>query len=484
MTYKTPAPRPEPEPKTGVEVGDELYIHHKGQPCTGRVKAHGRHGVTMDVAGEHAQVRWDKVLGHKKRALQRYSVIDQGEDGMLVQDGTGRRRFVATPNESKEDPMVAKSHGHTRPVMLFTKATPSTGAPPGPGLQKKQITDKNGVQTTKWVSTDRGGPPAQRGQHVGFENGAHRGHGEVTASGQHGVTVKDDAGGEHRVHHEKVTHHWSGEGKPDASPHEGEGKPADGTPAVTKPTGALFAPADVEHLPEKVNQPAKTWDELVEKGTEGLVHFKEMIGKVSQAMGLKTGIKPDDITPEQWDNDDGYAFVAPLKGAKRAKEKCEADYGGDWSQLRDIVRGTISVPTMGHVKQALEHMKASGLEIAQKPKNRFEKPTPEGYRDLMTFVRLPNGMVAELQVHVKSMTQAKEKGHKDYEITRTLQGKHNEPEPTDKWPEEDHTKFYEAVKRQKDIYNAAWSRANGSDQKPLIKSDQVATLSLLFRRVL
>ena len=238
MTYKPPAPRPEPEPKPGVEVGDELYIHHKGQPCTGKVKAHGRHGVTVDVAGEHAQVKWDKVLGHKKRALQRYSIMDQGEDGMLVEDGTGRRRFIATPNESKEDPMVAKSL--TRPVMLFMKAAPATGAPPGPGLQKKQITDKNGVQTTKWVSTDIGGPPAQRGQHVGFQNGEHQGHGEVIASGKHGVTVRDPKGGRHQVEHggenSRVTHQWGGDDAPTEGPHEAaasskpEIKPHEGHP--------------------------------------------------------------------------------------------------------------------------------------------------------------------------------------------------------------------------------------------------------------
>jgi len=146
---------------------------------------------------------------------------------------------------------------------------------------------------------------------------------------------------------------------------------------------------------------------------------------------------------------------------------------------------------MGHIKQAIEHMKAAGLEIAQKPKNRFEKPTAEGYRDLMTFVKLPNGMVAELQLHVKEMTLAKEKGHKDYEVTRTLQGKYGEGEPSDKWSDEDHTKFYDALKSQKEIYDAAWSKASGggekateNQQKPLIKSEQKPTLQLLFRRVL
>jgi len=138
---------------------------------------------------------------------------------------------------------------------------------------------------------------------------------------------------------------------------------------------------------------------------------------------------------------------------------------------------------MGHVKQVIGHLKAAGLEMAQKPKNRFEKPTPEGYRDLMTFVRLPNGMLAELQIHTKVMTLAKEKGHKHYEVTRSLQGKYNEGKPSDKWDDEDHTKFYSAFKAQKDIYSEAWNKANGSTDKALIKSDHGTTMQLLFFRV-
>lgn len=484
MTFKPPKQK-EPEPRGDVEVGDHLYVHHQGQPCTGKVVCHGRHGVTVDIGGKHHKVKWEKVLGHKQRVPQRYNVIDDGEDGMLVEDESGRRRFIAVPNESKDDPMVAKSFSARRPVLLFAKASPAgAGMPPGPGLQKKQITDKNGVQTTKWVRVDRGGPPAQKGQHVGFENGEHRGHGQVSAVGKDGVTVRDGSGGDHRVTHDKITHHWQGDGAPDASPHEQTGDAKQ--PEQAQQSDQLFDPKTVESLPDKVNQPVNTWEDLVKHGTEGLGQFKDMMGKVQQAMGLKTGMKPEDITPEQWENDDGFMFIAPLKGEKRAKEKVEADYNGDWSQLRDIVRGTISLPTMGHVKQALGHLKEAGIELAQKPKDRFAKPTGEGYRDLMAFVKLPNGMLAELQIHVKAMTLAKEKGHKDYEVTRSLQGKYNEGEPSDKWSDEDHTKFYDALKRQKEIYGEAWNKANGqanSDGGKLIKSDQSTTMKLLFWRV-
>ena len=480
-TFKLQKPTKAPEPRGDVEVGDHLYVHHGGQPCTGRVVCHGAHGVTVEVDGKHQRVKWDKVLGHKQRVPQRYSIVDHGEDGMLVADAQGRRRFIGTPNESKDDPMVAKSLSR-RPVLLFTKAE---GAPPGAGLSKKVITDKNGVQTTRWVKVDKGGPPAQRGQHIGFENGEHRGHGEVAAAGKDGVTVRDPKGGDHRVPHDKITHHWDGDGAPDHSPHAA-GDQAGAAGGDKGASDALFDPKMVESLPDKVNQPVNTWEDLVKHGTEGLAQFKGLMGKVQQTMGLKSGMKPEDVTPEQWENDDGFMFIAPLKGEKRAKEKVEADYGGDWSQLRDVVRGTISVPTMAHVKQTLSHLQSVGITLAQKPKNRFEKPTGEGYRDLMTFVKLPNGMLAELQIHVKVMTLAKEKGHKDYDITRSLQGKYGEDGPSDKWSGEDHTKFYDALKRQKEIYGEAWQKANGSNERgseKLIKSEHERTLKVFFRRV-
>lgn len=482
---KTFKPNQQPEqakPRGDVEVGDHLYVHHQGQPCTGRVVAHGRHGVTVELDGKHHPVKWDKVLGHKQRVPQRYNVIDHGEDGMLVEDAHGRRRFIGTPNESKEDPMIAKSLAQ-RPVLLFMKSEPG-GATPRPGLTKKVITDKRGVQTTKWVKVDKGGPPAQRGQHIGFENGEHRGHGEVVAAGQHGVTVKDTAGGEHRVHHDKITHHWGGDGVPDVSPHEDK-------PAATPAPAKLFTEEDLARLPDKVNQPAKSWEELVEKGTEGLGQFREQLGKVAQVMGLQSGKKPEDITPDEWESDKGFLFLAPLKGEKRAKEKVEADYGGDWSQLRDIVRATISVPGMANVTEALSHLKSVGIELAQKPKDRFSKPTDEGYRDLMTIVKLPNGMLAELQIHVKAMTLAKEKGHKDYEVTRSLVAKHGEP-PSDKWPPEDKQKFEQAVQAQRELYDTVWAKASGSGDKatpdtaggeqPMQKAVTSSKMIMLFRK--
>lgn len=457
MAQKQPNEPDRGEPLPGVIPGDEVYVRGKTGPVAGSVVCHGKHGATIKIGEAQHRVPWRHVLGHKRRASLTYQIDEEGEDGMLVRDPQGRRHYVAIPPEAREEKMVIKSlTGGSRLVVLAKAIAPRAG------LTEKQVTDKNGVQTTRWVRNTPDMPAPELGHHVGFENGEHRGHGHVMAAGRDGVTVQGQAGGVHRVPHANVTHRWEGPGKPTASPHPAA-EPQQAAGASAAATGdALFAPGELDHLPAKVNQPHKTWDDLVKAGTEGLEQFRGQLGKVASAMGLKSGMKPEAITPEQWNNDEGFLFIAPLKGAKRAHEKVEADYGGDYSQLRDMVRGTISVPTMGHVKQALAHIKEAGLELAMKPKDRFAKPTNEGYRDLMTFVKLPNGMVAELQIHVKAMTLAKEEWHAYYETTRSLQAKYNEDAPSDKWRDEDHTKFYDALKAQKDIYGKAWQRAIGS----------------------
>lgn len=506
MTFKPVKPQ-EPEPKPGVEVGDHLYVHHQGQPCTGVVAAHGRHGVTVTLGGKHHKIKWEHVLGHKKRAQQRYTIIDQGEDGMLVEDGQGRRRFIGVPNESKEDPMVAKSHA-ARPVLLF-KAQPSNYAG-GPGLQKKQITDKNGVQTTKWVSVDRGGPPAQKGQHIGFENGEHKGHGQVTAAGRDGVTVKDSAGGEHRVHHEKITHHWQGDGAPDASPHEAGTGPANDNTNADDIARALFNTSELDALPEKVDQPVQSWDELEAKGKEGLKEYTDLLNGIAKQLGLVTGKRPqsldhaqeeenkkakqdgrqpinlsdtDYMLPEHWDDNRGYLFMGPLKGKARAEEKVAKDYDGDWSKLRDMVRATIAVPSITQVPKVLADLKAAGLKMAMKPKNNLIKPLPGGYRDVNMILRLPNGMLAEMQIHIKPMTVAKEKGHADYETTRSIEAKYTENKkvkPQSEWSEEDRKAHGVAMAKQEKIYGAAWDKIKGdTGSKNEEKGTMTKSLSLM-----
>lgn len=481
MTFKPPAQAQEPQPRPDVEVGDHLYVHHQGQPCTGMVKAHGKHGVTVEVDGQHHKVKWAKVLGHKSRTQQRYSVIDQGEDGMLVEEHGGRRRFIATPNESKEDPMVAKSIG-VRPVMLFMKAAAPGTYAGGPGLQKKQITDKRGVQTTKWVSTEQGGPQAQKGQHVGFENGAHKGHGEVTASGQHGVTVKDEAGGEHRVHHEKVTHTWGGDGKPDASPHEAEASPAPAASAnANKP---FFDDADIKDLPDpkKWRHTAfKSWEEAEAKAPEARDQFHVILKGLGQKLGFEEPEgEPDAMTPEMLDSDKSFVFMGPIKKQNKSTKKVNSDYGGDWGGLKDLVRATVAVKSVDDVHNLLAGLKEAGVKMGQRPKDNMTAGTADGYRDINLIMTAPNGMPVELQVQVKAITKAKSEGHEHYNENIAIEQR-NKGKDFAEWSTKDRQEFANNRNSQKNIYGRAWATATGVPYKEPVP-DTTPTQSHLLQK--
>jgi hypothetical protein len=64
-----------------------------------------------------------------------------------------------------------------------------------------------------------------------------------------------------------------------------------------------------------------------------------------------------------------------------------------------MVRATIAVPSVTQIPKVLAEMKKAGIELAQQPKNNLlgEGLGGSGYRDLNMIVKLPNGMLAELQ---------------------------------------------------------------------------------------
>lgn len=603
----TPKPKQQASQRRhDVIAGDEVYIHHSRGPFTARVLSNGEHGCTVETNGKRHKVPWQSLLGHKRRARQEYSVVDEGEDGMLVQDRHGKRQYLAVPPEAREEKMMVKSAGAAPRVALLLKAAPAR-----PGLAQKNITDKNGVQTKRWVRTTPEMPKARAGRHVGFENGEHKGHGRVLSAGKDGAIVQDAAGGQHAVRHDKVTHHWEGEDEPAKSPHDdaGPARPAwaprnegeddktyakrvvdkgedvkelpedhgryfntdgaktipldklhstksdeenkqggsngpkrmlaayhgdlgkrdpikvmphadkeghyevvDGNGTLTSAKGLgwgslpvqevsredgaatmaeekakdLVDSAETASLPVRTVQPVKSWEELSERGPAALEEFSGILGDVAKSLGLRSDKKPKEMGPEDWSSPDGHLFLGGLKGEARAKEKVEADYGGDWSKLTDVVRGTIAVNSLDDVKKAIDAVKAAGLEFAQKPKNRFAKPTEMGYRDMLTIVKLPSGMMAELQFSTKAMSEAKRRGHKPYEVYRNLQAKHNGHEPDESWPDEDHKAFYEAVKEQHQIYGDAWKASNAKPAAApgeLKKSLQGRIILLSKRRV-
>jgi hypothetical protein len=82
---------------------DEVYFHHRGEPKSGKVLCAGKHGCTVDCGGEQHKLKWEHLAGHKKRTPQRYTVIEEGEDGLIVQDASGKRRLVSIPPEARAE---------------------------------------------------------------------------------------------------------------------------------------------------------------------------------------------------------------------------------------------------------------------------------------------------------------------------------------------------------------------------------------------
>ncbi len=67
-------------------------------------------------------------------------------------------------------------------------------------------------------------------------------------------------------------------------------------------------------------------------------------------------------------------------------------------------------------------MAIQGWKMATAPEDGISNPTPGGYRDVKVALEVPDGHIAELQIHLKHMLYAKENlgGHDIYEKYRSL----------------------------------------------------------------
>lgn len=234
-------------------------------------------------------------------------------------------------------------------------------------------------------------------------------------------------------------------------------------------------------LPDVAKQPAASKDELYAHATEAHELFREWLNKgkgVASQFGAKTMTKaPEDVEDDEWAQTGPMLFIAPKKSEKRAAEKVEADYGGDWSRITDVVRGTVAVDHIHEIHALLDALHQSGAKLAKQPKDRFAKPTDSGYRDILMNWQLPNGHICELQVNVKGMLQAKNKGHKPYEDERTIAAKYTDKDgklkPFHQWDSTDQRAYQHAQDEGKRIYNDAWNRLAGrGDQKQMQKSEE------------
>lgn len=126
--------------------GDEVFFHHQGEPRAGLVTAAGRHGCTISHKGETLQVPWKQVAGHKRRAKQPFKLLDAGDDGVIVADKTGRKRYIAAPRQAPDEPLT-KAHvpPHSRADRVFLKSGIAGAIVGRPGRHGAHVLDDSGV---------------------------------------------------------------------------------------------------------------------------------------------------------------------------------------------------------------------------------------------------------------------------------------------------------------------------------------------------
>jgi predicted ABC-type ATPase len=226
---KPTAPKLQDRPH--VERGDEIYFRDsKGAPWTGSVICHGEHGCTVKLSGgKQHKVRWEGVLGHRRRTQPSLSIVDQGEDGFVAKNnGSGELRYIHDPlseDDGEDEPMAkalppANALERLMALRVAYESPLDKALKNAPGLSLKAVTDKRGHQTKRWSKTApdapkerpqakpeaaaAAGPPpghhdAKAGDTVHFEAGEFKGSGKIRAVGAKGATVVDGKGRDHKV---------------------------------------------------------------------------------------------------------------------------------------------------------------------------------------------------------------------------------------------------------------------------------------------
>jgi len=171
---------------------------------------------------------------------------------------------------------------------------------------------------------------------------------------------------------------------------------------VLKNRGEKIAVGEIK---KTIKQPkVNNLNELYKRADENYKELKSLTEKTAKKYNATAWFRPND---------------QELKSKKRSQAKIK-DYDGDASQLKDVIASTVSFKSEKEMYRAIEEFDREHgvLEL----KDRFKKPLPTGYRDILMVVRLKDGTLAEIQFTKDRLFEAKEHGagHKLYEVYRKL----------------------------------------------------------------
>jgi hypothetical protein len=112
----------------------------------------------------------------------------------------------------------------------------------------------------------------------------------------------------------------------------------------------------------------------------------------------------------------GYNYISgSVKSLDRVLRKGVADYGGDFSKIKDTVRGTIVTPEVNRMPAIVEHLKRT-FDVVR-VKNGYEGAKHGDYKDIKVNIRTPDGHIGEIIIATPRTIAIKEgRTHKLYEI--------------------------------------------------------------------
>jgi hypothetical protein len=214
-------------------------------------------------------------------------------------------------------------------------------------------------------------------------------------------------------------------------------------------------------VPDRIKQPVSTKESLYSQAQEALPLYEKFMGAVSKDVD---GAVYTDFFKALDDADAGIkgpmVVIAPIKSEASFMRKVMGENGGVFDSVGDLVRGMVMVDTLAEIPQVIAALKKEGAVFARPVKDRINKPTPAGYRDVMMNIVLPNGHIAEVQVNTKAMVSAKEReGHKLYEQERDIKASATMEKRDLSDSEKDIIDRLRVA--QKEVYTRAWEKSIG-----------------------
>ncbi|MFG1776060.1 toxin glutamine deamidase domain-containing protein [Micromonospora sp. NPDC049048] len=111
---------------------------------------------------------------------------------------------------------------------------------------------------------------------------------------------------------------------------------------------------------------------------------------------------------------------AKPKGVDRVKDKL-VEYENDASRLKDLAAAKVEFQRLDDLYDALDELNRDPRVVIVGIKDRFLRPMRSGYRDILVNLRMSNGHVAELRLHLAAIDEVAKWEHPLYEVRRDIE---------------------------------------------------------------